>query len=226
MRYASWLWCLLLATLPAGCDDDDPAIGDWHPTPPSPAVADWAAQEPFDPLQYTHLLTDNSGCEFFVCAYGEGLDCPSGCFYSRAIGVRCGERIGWLGFIDYHGYVADAGRSYDVLESDATLFDVDTWFDLYDVDRYACLRILLPALARDEQTSRSALLAISALLSTHISVQIGEDLLGNPAVATDREILTILAALPAVNGDLYAAVRARAQELLDGLGEEEASPAH
>ena len=33
-------------------------------------------------------------------SYGAPLDCPSGCFYARALIVRAGGRVGWATYID------------------------------------------------------------------------------------------------------------------------------
>jgi hypothetical protein len=216
VRRTQFIFVALVVTILVGCSDYDPIDGEYDP--PSEEASDFIAQEPFEQLQYEREILDWNDIEFFSCAYGEGLDCPSGCFYSSAVGLRYNNRIGWLGFQDYHGYHPDSTRFYNFVESDTLLFDADTWFVLMGANWWACFDMLLPALAFDEQTSRSALLALSTILYTHESQRIAELLVENSAIATDTEILGILAALPVIRTDIYAAVRARAQELLDALG--------
>ncbi|MBK9304770.1 MAG: hypothetical protein IPM94_13085 [bacterium] len=211
----SWTIIALLALI--GCSSEyDPV--DWSPTPPSDEAAAFVAQEPFTPLQYTHQIMDWNGIELFVCKFGEGLDCPAGCIYSAAYGLNYGDRVGWIGFDHYHSYEPDSTRFYDFIGTDTMLFDADTWFALMTRDVHACFEMLMPALAADGDTGRGALLTLSTLLYTHESREIAENLVENPSLAEDAEILSILAALPVMRYDMYAAARARAQELLDALG--------
>jgi hypothetical protein len=82
------------------------------------AVAlDQAAQRLIDatafPRQRTvrELFTDSArALQFFSVTYGQGQDCPGGCFYSTAIGIRSGARVGWLHVRNYESDTALAGR--------------------------------------------------------------------------------------------------------------------
>jgi len=218
MRLFHLIGMLLLAGVLGGCSSECVPV-DMNPPLPSEAVADFLAEEPFAPLQSSRQIMDRYDAEFFVCEYGNALDCiGDGCLYSTAYGLSYDDRVGWLGFYDHHGYSPDSTRFYNFVETDTFLFDADTWFVLIWKDWRAYFDMLLPALAADEDTSRNALLTMSTLIYTHESVEIAENLVENPLIADDAEILGILAALPVIRLDLYATVRARAQELLDALG--------
>jgi hypothetical protein len=206
---------LLLIGGVIGCSEDKVTDPHTRIIRPSDRVLDFVAQEGFSPIESIHQVMDWNDMEVFRVSYGEGLDCPSGCFYSMAVGMHYGDRAGWLGFEDFHEHQPDSSRFFDFLETDTLLFDADTWFTMMLESWSACFDMLLPALAHDEQTSRNALLMLSTLIYSHESLEIAEYLVANPTVMSDAEILGILAGLPVIRWDVYAEVRSRAQELLD-----------
>jgi len=215
MRVPVALCVMVIILTLFGCGDED--LNEWIPKPPSPQVQGFVAEEGFSPLQYSHQILNWNGIEVFRCSYGEGLDCPSGCFHSSACGLAYTGQIGWLGFTDYHGHVSVPERFYDFLPEHELLYDVDTWILMIDKDAWTCWNMFLPALAADPDTGREALLALSAMIYTHMSMKIAENLVSNSAVAGDAEILGILASLPVMEPDYYLEVRQQAQALLDGL---------
>ncbi|MEZ4388051.1 MAG: hypothetical protein R3D98_10845 [Candidatus Krumholzibacteriia bacterium] len=217
MRQAVWAVVATVLVLAVGCGSDDLISADWNPTPPSDGVLRFVEEEGFAPLQYAHRILDWNGIEVFRAAYGEGLDCPSGCFYSQAYGLGYGNRIGWLGFEDFHDYEPDSSSFFDFVATDSLLFDVDTWFVVMSEDWQVCFDRLLPAIAGDSDSSRLALITLSTLIYTHESVEIAELLVQHPVVVEDREILGILSNLPVIRSDVYQEVRLQAQELLDDL---------
>ena len=218
MRIRLAIGILLLICGIIGCSDDELTAPEWRSVRPSDDVMGFVAQEEFSPIEYIHQVMNWNEVELFRVAYGEGLDCPAGCFYSMAVGLNYDGRVGWLGFRDSHEYVPDSTRFFDFLETDVLLFDADTWFTIMLESWYVCFDMLLPALAHDEHTSRDGLLTLSTLIYSHESVEIAEYLVANPTVMADTEILGILANLPIIRWDVYAEVRSRAQELLSGLG--------
>jgi hypothetical protein len=217
MRQSALTVLTAVLLLAAGCASDDPASADWDSTPPSADVRRFVDEEGFAPVQDAHRILDWNGVEVFRISYGEGLDCPSGCFYSRAYGLGYNDRIGWLGFEDFHDHEPDSSRFFDFVATDSLLFDVDTWFVVMTEDWQACFHELLPAIAGDADTSRLALITLSTLIYTHESVEIAGLLVQHPVVMDDREILGILSNLPVIRFDIYQEVRSQAQELLDGL---------
>ena len=205
-----------------GCDDEDSNTGPeaFQPTPPTAAVNAFVESQSLPLFRYTHQVLIRDDVECFYSVFGEPQDCPSGCFYSYGFGLRYGDHLGWLNFDFANGYEAAPSSYFDVLSSDTALFDVDTWFVISDTNWAMAWQSVVPALARDEDTGRSALLSIAGILYTHHSLSMALDLVNNPAVAADVEILTLLSELPVVgvgDMDLYDEPRNRALELLGGL---------
>lgn len=211
--------CLVVLLLLAGCDDDGLTAPEmFHPTPTTAKVNAFVAAQQLPLFRWTHQTLLRDGYECFYASFGEPQDCPAGCFYGSAYGIRVGDRVGWLGFESLDGYEPLPGSDFDVLATDSILFDIDTWLAISDADWTTAWHGLVPALARDPDTGRAALLSIAAILYTHHSRPLSLDLANNPAIAADVEILTLISELPVVGSpDIYGEARAIARTLLEGL---------
>ncbi len=213
--------CALLLLVLAGCHDDhSPSAPDvFTPTPTTTKVNEFVAAQGLPSFRWTDQTLMRDGYECFYASFGEPQDCPSGCFYGSAYGIRVGDRVGWLGFEDLDGYEPLPDSYFDVIATDDILFDIDTWLAIGDADWTTAWWGLVPTLARDPDTGRSALLSIAAILYTHHSRPLSLDLVNNPAIAADVEILTLISELPVVGSpDIYDEAREIARDLLEGLG--------
>jgi len=210
--------CAAGALILASCAGDRVA-GPEYPEP-SPPVQDFIHSQGLPLLRASERLFCLDGVEVFRVKYGQPHDCPSGCFYSSAHGVRSETRVGWLVFNDVDSFEPDTSRFFDVTPADSALCRADLW-DRMQADepsRQWFWSALLPIIARDADTDPQALVRISRLLYSYISPHVAWRLLENPYVQHDVPILTNLARLPVFRGDAYELIRARATELLNGLG--------
>ena len=81
--------------------------------------------------------------EIFSTSYGEAHDCPSGCFYSTAYGLKHKDKIGWLQPPEDN----EAG-SYSFDKTDSYLFSSEFLTSLAKEDnRYLFHDVILPILA-------------------------------------------------------------------------------
>ncbi len=150
----------------------------------------------------------------FRVSYGAPQDCPAGCFYSNATGIKYGTKIGWISINDYDDINVSKLIMYDFDASNTYLFTDDFFQLLESKDDWIYQNAFLPELAKDKDVPRSVLLKIANGLSSYIQPFLANNLLENPAVKNDREILTIIANLPVFSGDAYSQVRTKAQDLL------------
>lgn len=152
--------------------------------------------------------------KIFRVSYGEPQDCPSGCFNSNATGIQYGNKIGWISINDYDHIDVSKLIMYDFGASDSYLYTDEFFQSLKSKDDWVYQNAFLPELAKDKDVPRNVLLKIANGLSSYIQPSLANNLLENPAVKNDREILAIIANLPVFSGDAYAGVRAKAQALL------------
>lgn len=221
MRFVCHIFlCALAATALASCADRITAPN--YP-PPSAPVRKFIHAEGLPLLRTAERVLQYEETEFFRVHYGRPQDCPSGCFYSAAIGVRLGAKIGWLGFLDLDGHEPDTTRFFELTPADSALCRAELWGRMQvDRDPHGVLWFsLLPVVARDPDSPRDALLRLARMLRSYIAPHVADRLLENPVVRHDIPILTELSTLPVFQGDAYAEVRRRAGELLDEL-----RPAH
>ena len=207
---------LALSLVLAGCSDSEQGVVPIR-IPPSQQVLDFVEQEEFPFYRNTERAYGLREIEYFKSVYGEGEDCPSGCIYNRAIGLKYGERVGWLHVEDLRGREPQAGRFFNFEETDTELFNMNMWFHLLQMDCLECFDALLIALASDPDTIRPALVSLCGILYSSVKREAANNLVENSAVSGDPEILGLLANLPEYGGDIYEGVRTRAQELLDNL---------
>lgn len=67
--------------------------------PVDPVVKSFVLHHDLPQLRGIHAVIRDSAARLllFQASYGEGQDCPSGCFHATATGLRLGDRIGWIG---------------------------------------------------------------------------------------------------------------------------------
>ena len=155
----------------------------------------------------------------FGVSYGRPHDCPAGCAYSGAYGLRSGTRVGWLRVYGAGGYEPDSSSCFDVAGADSVVCGADLWARMQATESYSSWfrQALLPVFARDPDTDPRALLRISEMLYSYISPHVAWCLLENDYVQHDVGVLSRLVSLPVFQGDTYALPRSRAAELLKEL---------
>jgi hypothetical protein len=144
----------------------------------------------------------------------EGRSCRSGV----AIGVRLGERVGWLRReLDGVPLPEDAS-SFDVLGPDDPIVAAALWTDFRTAlgDSYASYYqiYLKERVLHDPDTPLAALHRIADELVDWLWPPAADLLLDHPVAGQDRTLVEKLASLPVFQGDPYAGPRARAQALL------------
>ena len=213
---------LLLITfavlVPLGCDQTMPDVNE--------DIAAFVEAERLPESQTPKLVfaDEELDASVFWVSFGEARDCPSGCFYSKAYGLRYQGRIGWMG-LDAYGKddsVTTKASYFDVQPGDSILFkeDIRNRFEeaQEQSDRSyaeATYDQFLQMLGGDEDTPPETLLDLARLLKDEYRPELGFALLENPVVRSSEPILEVLAGLPERGG--YETVRDRAQELLDQL---------
>ena len=150
----------------------------------------------------------------FRVSYGEPQDCPSGCFNSNATGIEYGSKIGWISINDYDHINVSRLVMYDFDSSDTYLYSDEFFQLLKSKDDWVYQNAFLLKLAEDKDVPRAMLLKLANGLSSYIQPSLASNLLENPVVENDREILTIIANLPVFSGDAYSQVRTKAKDLL------------
>lgn len=160
--------------------------------------------------------------EFFEVRYGQPHDCPSGCFYSSAYGMRNGERIGWIHLDDAgDGFNPAPAMRFDVVAADTALFADGLWMAVDAVENWLLRTALAPLLASDVDTPIEVLRRLAAGLvadSPVASHYLAYLLVRHPIAQGDCAVLSDLAHLPVLQGDPYQAERETALVYYDSLG--------
>ena len=143
------------------------------------------------------------GLLLFSVSYGEPQDCPSGCVYSQAVGLKYGGQIGWLRVDDYEQphVLRDPqeGGAFPLASRDAYLFSVEFIDTLAAATGpYGAIvrHVVLPALFRHPNAPQAFLLRYARPLYAHFDAEIAYMIVSAPASKNDAEVLTLLAALP------------------------------
>ena len=204
---------IFLSAVLLGCDYSD---GDAEV--PAAIAAFVAGQDLPDP-QPVHVVDlavgDGEDIDLFTVSYGPPMDCPSGCFYATAHGLRRGDAVGWLvpDLPEQRPFVV-----YDFEEADAALYTAEFFARLEAVDAWAYRNAFLPVLARDPDVPRDVLLRLPAGSRLH-PLQPWVGAARERSRRRRRRVAQLLADLPVFEDgyDPYATVRERAQELLEAL---------
>lgn len=202
-------WIVLWAVLVPACQD----LGvEDHIGSVSSDIVRFSAQAQFPNPQPVKSVFWNASEDLtvFLVSYGDPQDCPSGCYYAEAYGLKHKSKIGWL--------TPGPLPMFDLDSNDTYLFSDDFWTQLDVHANYSYRGLFLPLMIQDPDTPIPVVKRIADGLSVYSMPYYGELLLENPHVVTNREILTILSVLPVFQGDGYAPIRKRAFELLSLLG--------
>jgi hypothetical protein len=154
----------------------------------------------------------------FKVSYGEAHDCPSGCFYSIAFGLKSQIKVAWLKIEDYDTNDLSHAIYYNFDSTETFLFSSGFWDQLNQADSWIYHYAYLQLLAPDEDVPLESLQRIAEDLYTFIDDHLASLLLLNPKVQINRPILNLLANLPVFQDDAYRAVREKARQLLNALG--------
>ena len=204
-RILATLTCALAAAL-AGCDDGVAPSTD--PVRAFVAAADLPRTQP----EVEVLRAPALDISLFRVRWGAPLACRTECYYASAVGLRHGERVGWLRAEGESG-PALLHPAFDFTEGDAPLYEPATFRLLRGAEPWLFHYAWLPALAADPDLPEEALLRVADELLRSVNVEAAEALLLNPAAARHPAVLRRLAALP----DAYAPVRAEAARRLRPL---------
>jgi hypothetical protein len=180
-----------------------------------------------EPFYFAHLTKHD--LQGFSVGFGEMVPCPflpgagkpdegRSCRSGVAIGLRLGERVGWLRR-ELEGLpLPEAASTFDVLGPDDPILAAALWTDLRtalgDRDAGYYHIYLKERVARDPNTPLAALHRIADELVDWMWPPAADLLLDHPVAVQDRSLLAKLASLPVFQGDPYAGPRARAQDLL------------
>ena len=155
--------------------------------------------------------------KLFDVRYGEPRDCPSGCFFSMALGIQNSDKFGWITIEDYDNIDKSNLLIYNFGDGDGYLYSKDFFDKFKSSNSWGYQNAFLPLVAKDSDTPKDTLLRIADGLSSYIQPSLAKSLLENTKVISDKEILTIIANLPVFSGDAYKDSRLEAQTLLNQL---------
>jgi hypothetical protein len=156
----------------------------------------------------------------FGVSYGSPQDCPSGCFYSGAVGLKYGSRIGWLDHDNYDRNdslkVQIQGSMFPTASLDAYLLSEEFTDSLRaQLGSFSPLvdQVILPLVLHSPNVPRARLLHYTESLYGEVQQWLANLLVGIPKVNEDPDLLTLLANLPE-GGPPYASTAAAAGERL------------
>ena len=183
---------------------------DTTPIPVDRLAKELTATAHFPKVQSLQGLYRDSthGVLIFGVSYGEPHDCPSGCFYSQAIGISYRGRAGWL---EVHDSVRGARFIPD--SRDRYLFST-SFVD--GLTGWLVKRALLPVLLRSPNAPRAFLRPYVDGLYAEDDQQLARLLVSSPVVRRDAGLLTELALLPD-GGSPYIGARISARAALRAL---------
>lgn len=138
MRSAVSTMMLLVAVLGTACDS-----GPTNPfeSLPGDVRAFLQADSTLGVRTSTRLELMGTDVAIYRISYGEPLDCPSGCFYARALVLRAGGRVGWTTYID----PAPDSRVFRVQPQDTSSFTPTLLAELRrkDASAYSAVAFML-----------------------------------------------------------------------------------
>lgn len=179
------------------------------------------------PYYFIHL--GDYDLQSFSVGHGQVVDCPAllrtkgntkaeTCRTGVAIGLRLGERVGWLQLEEDGLILPEDANRLDVVGPDDPVLGGALWDDLEGRDASFYHTYFKGRIVRDPDTPLPVLHRVADELTGWIWPPAGKLLLDNSVALADRTLVQKLAALPVQQGDPYAEVRAQAQALLAGGG--------
>ena len=170
---------------------------------------------PFPAKQDVHAESVPSGgfIWLFTLDFGKPHDCPSGCFYSRAWGLRNGDKVAWFQVNEYDESEFPWLVLYDLGPDDSNLLRPEMYRALEDADWWFYRYSFLHRVAQAEDIGRAPLAHAVYSLYSFGDGHLARLLLANGIVRGDRDLLLALAGLPSP-GDQYNEVKEEALHLL------------
>jgi hypothetical protein len=200
-----WLWADVLKKPP----NRPFTTPGWHPKRPVPlgdAVTSFVRAAGFPKLRETTMdfYEARHDLRVFSVRYGEPQDCVGGCFYSTAIGLQVGPRLGWVKLWNYDGSARNAVRyvgdhMFRPTPDDAYVLSqefTDTVAALHWRHSALVDQALLPMVLQSPFVSRSRLVNYAKGLFIELDQALAAQLVDVPKVRQDAELLTLLANLP------------------------------
>ncbi|MBS3166942.1 hypothetical protein J4403_01905 [Candidatus Woesearchaeota archaeon] len=180
-------------------------------------ITSFVSEPNFPKLQKINLLLDipEKDIKVFDVKYGEPKDCESGCFYSRAVGIKNSDKIGWISISDYDNLDLNKLKVYNFDEKDEYLFTKDFFNKLKAKDDWIYQYQFLKLLAEDSDVPNETLLRITEDLPSFIDTALALSLLKNPKIQENKQILTMIINLP--YGAPGSEIKLQAQEYLNKL---------
>jgi len=148
----------------------------------------------FPKVEGINILLDvpEHNVKVFQINYGEPQDCPSGCFYSEATGIKHNNKIAWISINDYDDFNVSNLQMYDFDLSDSYLFTDEFFNKLESKDVWVYQHAFLLLVAKDPDTPDETLLKIAQGLSSYIQSSLASALLENPKVRSNNQILALI----------------------------------
>lgn len=152
----------------------------------SPEVAAFVSTLP--KLRSVSMVFDvpENGLALFKAEYGDPQDCPSGCFFLTAWGLKYADQIGWI-----EGAPSTEKR-YDVKSTDQFLFDESLWDRIQKEWIGGGFRVML---ACDTDTPTPALERLAARLPADGWPYLAEVLLEVAQRRSERHIVEMISDL-------------------------------
>jgi Leucine-rich repeat (LRR) protein len=157
----------------------------------------------------------------FGLSFGPANDCPSGCFYSSALGLFHKGKIGWIRLDNYSSVDPNTLAFYNFDADDSYLFSADFFKQLEQLPTTYFKQSFFAMLIKDEDTPEEGLLSIAEELQyIHRDQYIAELLIDNKKVLASTTILSMISQVPewGENDYFYKDIRARVRASLRDIG--------
>lgn len=202
--------------------------GDWPPVdtaPSNPAIDRVIATAEFPDLRAKHtpFQQPQHDLVIFRVSYGSPHNYLSGCFYSHAVGLQLGDKVGWATIRDHcetPELMARVSRDwFEPHVEDQYLFSpqfLDTLSAHFGPGDPLVNLVILRLVTGSPHAPRGLLIHLAEELYTRVDQPLARMLTSAPAAQTDPVVLTLLANLPS-GGPPYDGARAHAREVLRRL---------
>jgi len=168
----------------------------------------------FPQVQKVNILLSNpkENLKFFQVSFGKPQDCPSGCFYSSALGLKYNGKIGWISIEDYDSlpdktnivrYSLDSYNNY--ILSKEFYNELKSYSEKENKDM-VLERGVTEFILKNPNTSEGTLMYIydnyKFMDNNIVYYDVGATvaLLENPNIGQYKQILTIISNLPSNSG--------------------------